>query len=368
MRKIIFLFGFLLFCFGIYLLIDGNSKEISSNTHNLNEDPTPSPIVQQKTEWSLTAVGDIMLSRNVESVMLKQTEKYDYPYLKTKDLLVGSSVFANLETPLIDGPAVPSGTMVFRSATANAKALAEAGFNVVSLANNHTPNKSQAGLISTFSSLTDAKILYVGAGINVAEAYSPKVQKISNDFSVAWLAYNDRDVVPESYGAGTTSKGLDWAGTALMNESKLEEEIAKAKTLANYVIVSMHSGREYTAVPNTSQTTFAHRAIDAGADLVIGHHPHVVQSVEKYQEKYIFYSLGNFIFDQMFSDETRRGIMLNFIFEDKNITQIEIIPTVIENYTQPRVASTKEAQWIIDRLKITTTTKDDKYFVDLNSK
>lgn len=255
--------------------------------------------------------------------------------------------------------------MVFRADIAHAKALANAGFNILSLANNHTPNQSQKGLISTFSSLTDAGIAYVGAGKNVKEAYSPTITSINDDFKVSWLAYNDRDVVPESYGAGLTSKGADWAGTALMNESKLEEEIAEAKLLSQFVIVSMHSGTEYKETPNESQQTFAHRAIDAGADLVIGHHPHVVQTVEKYKEKYIFYSLGNFIFDQMFSDETRRGLMLKISFTDNTISQIELIPTVIENYSQPRVANEKEALWVLKRLQFDYQTLENKYYLKI---
>lgn len=363
-KIILFWFGFYIFLFGIILFIlkFENSNTALNDTISSVATPSPSP---ETIDWSLTAIGDIMLSRNVQTTSLKQPSKYLYPYEKIQNILTNDLIFANLETPLIAGSQVQSGTMVFRADIENAKALKSAGFNILSLANNHTPNQSQKGLISTFSTLTDAGIQYVGAGKNVQEAYSPKLT-LANGYKVAWLAYNDRDVVPESYGAGYTSKGIDWAGTALMNESKLEDEIAQAKSLGQYVIVSMHSGTEYTAKPNESQKIFAHRSIDAGADLVIGHHPHVVQTVEKYQDKYIFYSLGNFIFDQMFSDETRRGLVLKINFSNNIIKKIELVPTVIENYAQPRVANEKEADWVLKRLQYTYISQDNKYYLNLD--
>lgn len=367
MKKSLFFIGLILTCVGIYLIsikyikIQNTTSNESpkTTTSKPTQTPTPKPV-----DWTMTAVGDIMLSRNVDAVMHKQTLLYDYPYAKIKQILNSDINFANLETPLIEGKPVPSGTMVFRADPENANALNKAGFNMISLANNHTPNQGQKGLTSTFTALNNANIQYVGAGRDIEETFSPKIID-AKGFKVAFLAYNDSDVVPDSYGAGVNSKNEPWAGTALMSDANLATEISLAKSISDYVIISMHSGTEYTVNPNKRQIDFAHQSIDLGADLVIGHHPHVVQTVEKYKEKYIFYSLGNNIFDQMFSNETRRGLGLRFTFKDSAILHIELIPTVIENYAQPRIANSLEAKWILDRLNFPYYKEGEQYYLTI---
>lgn len=369
--KKIFLLGLTLFIIGLILKLEPQKIKPSFLTTQNNNDNegfitvSPSPeatTVNQK--WSLAAVGDIMLSRNVDATIKKTEQQYDYPYTKIKSFLPGDIVFGNLETPLIDGASVPSGTMVFRSDIKNAEALKKAGFTILSLANNHTPNQGQKGLLSTFQVLTDQELTYIGAGKNYNDAYSYKTVQINN-FKIAWLAYNDNDVVPPSYGASGENEENSHAGTALMQNAKLEEEIQAAKEKTDFIIISMHSGTEYKELPNSHQIDFAHRAIDAGADLVIGHHPHVVQTIEKYKDKYILYSLGNFIFDQMFSNETRGGILVKFNFLNKKITSIQLVPTMIVNYSQPAIASKTDASWILKRLQYPYTTETDNYYLDL---
>jgi poly-gamma-glutamate synthesis protein (capsule biosynthesis protein) len=105
-------------------------------------------------------------------------------------------------------------------------------------------------------------------------------------------------------------------------------------------------------LPNSEQVEFAHAAIDAGADMVIGHHPHVTQTVEKYKEKFIFYSLGNFIFDQMWSLETRRGLMFKARFDCRGLEEIELVPTLIENYAKPIIVIDENRDQVLDRLKV----------------
>jgi len=152
-------------------------------------------------------------------------------------------------------------------------------------------------------------------------------------------------------------------GTALMQKAKMIDAVGAAKGKADLVIVSMHSGIEYTGKPNDSQIDFAHGAIDAGADLVIGHHPHVVQMAEKYKGKYIFYSLGNFIFDQMWSQETREGLMIKIYFSKTGVSKISPVPIIIENYSQPRIANSAEAEKILKRLSIPLE-KEEVYYWD----
>ncbi|MDD5569291.1 MAG: CapA family protein, partial [Candidatus Pacebacteria bacterium] len=140
------------------------------------------------------------------------------------------------------------------------------------------------------------------------------------------------------------------AGIAFLDKEKMAAAVAEAKKQADIVIVSMHAGTEYIYTPMEEQTSFARAAIDAGADMVIGHHPHVVQQMEKYNGKYIFYSLGNFIFDQMWSLPTRQGIALKIVFTKQGVKNIEIAPVLIDDYCQPHILDYGSAKDILARL------------------
>ena len=139
-----------------------------------------------------------------------------------------------------------------------------------------------------------------------------------------------------------------------MDLLKLKNDIAKLKPQVDLVVIMMHAGVEYTNQPNTQQKQFAHTAIDAGADLVIGHHPHWVQVTEIYQGKPILYSLGNLVFDQMWSKETAEGALAQITIVDKSITGIKIIPIEIKDYGQATVATGKIKSDILKRMNLTT--------------
>jgi len=299
---------------------------------------------QASEEVFLVAVGDISFSRGVERIVKKQKD-INYPFLKIRDYLKSADlVFGNLETPITQGSEIPDFEMIFRSNPGTEQALKQAGFSILSLANNHTPNFGEKGLKDTFNYLENASIKYVGAGQNGQEAYQPiYIEKKGIKF--AFLAYNDTDVVPAYYEASTNR-----AGTAFMRIDKMTEAVKEAKQKADFVIVSMHAGIEYDGKPNNSQINFAHTAIDAGADLVIGHHPHVVQTLEKYKGKYIFYSLGNFVFDQPQSEETKEGLAIKVYFAKNGINKISLLPVVMENLAQPEIANRNKADKILQRL------------------
>lgn len=301
-------------------------------------------IFRYKKQVSLLAVGDIMLSRDVAS-QIKKLNDYHYPFLKTVALTQTADLaFGNLETPITPGRQIKTGEMLFRSDPEVVQGLVYAGFDILSLANNHTPNFGQKGLLDTFNYLKSAGISYVGAGENLDSALAPVIKEVKG-LKFAFLAFNDFNSVPKSYFATQTQPG-----TAPMDLDNLKNSIAQAKTQADFVIISLHSGTEYASSSNSRQQNFARLAIDAGAALVIGHHPHVVQNLEKYHNGYIFYSLGNFIFDQMWSAETRQGLAAEIIFNSSGLTNIKLHPIVIENYSQPRLASPEESQEILNRL------------------
>ncbi len=295
-------------------------------------------------EISLVAVGDIMPSGRVAEKMRQYG--IDYPFLHVSDFLKsGDLTFANLESPITSGRRIKTGEMTFRSDPAVAAVLHRVGVSIVSLANNHTPNFGARGLLDTFKYLKENNIQYVGAGKDAEEAAAPAYVTVKEK-TFAFLAYNDTDVVPLSYEAGENHPG-----TAFMRLKKMEQAVKAAKTKADFVIVSMHAGTEYRAKPNASQVAFAHRAIEAGAELVIGHHPHVVQTMEQYRGKYIFYSLGNFVFDQMWSAETRRGLALKIFFNENGVTRVSYHPVLISDFSQPNFLTGPAAAAVVARLR-----------------
>ena len=371
-RKITWLISLSIFALAIVLLGSSYYLHSSKNRETLNNQSQgekefldfsdqKKKLPQASEEVSLVAVGDISFSRGVERMVKKQKD-LNYPFLKIRDYLKSADlVFGNLETPITEGPEIPDFEMVFRSNPGTEQTLKQAGFSVLSLANNHTPNFGEQGLKDTFNYLAEVGIKFVGAGNNEQEANQP-VYIETKGIKFAFLAYNDTDIVPASYEATNSH-----AGTAFMRTERMTQAVKEAKQKTDFVIVSMHSGIEYTDKLNDSQVNFAHAAIDAGADLIIGHHPHVVQTVEKYKGKYIFYSLGNFVFDQPQSQETKEGLAIKVYFAKDGINKISLLPVVMENLVQPRMTNQSEAEKILQRLKFSLANQDIYSWSDDNS-
>jgi poly-gamma-glutamate synthesis protein (capsule biosynthesis protein) len=323
-----------------FVLVSNNPffKKSADITAEISKEVVPQK--PENKEVSLIAVGDIMLSRGVAVKMAKNGT--DYPFLKVGDYLkTGNIVFANLETPISEGRAILPGEMYFRTEPGLEKQLKANNFSILSLANNHTGNFGTKGLEQTFKYLNEAGIKYVGAGENANEANAPIIIE-SNGLKFAFLAYTDIDFTPAEYGATDES-----AGVAFMDKEKMATAIIEAKKQADFVIVSMHAGNEYQTLPSDKQIEYAHLAIDSGAELVIGHHPHVVEPIEKYNGKYIFYSLGNFIFDQMWSMPTREGVIEKITFDKAGVKSLETKVVRIDDYAQPNIIESPEADSVL---------------------
>lgn len=300
-------------------------------------------------EVSFLAVGDIMLSRGVAYKIGKHTP--EYPFEKTKDILWKSDlVFGNLEGPILEGRTIQNNEMVFRIDPNLVSTLSGNNFGILSLANNHIPNFDEEGIKSTITKLGYQNIYTVGAGKG-EEAYQPTIINVKG-IRIAFLAYTDPIMVPVSYGASE-----EHYGTAFMDSSRLDKDITSAKEKADLVIVYMHAGEEYETKPTSRQTKFARAAIDSGAHLVIGSHAHIVQSVEKYKDKYIVYGLGNFIFDQMFSLQTRQGVMAKFILTKEGVKSLDFTPFLINDYCQPTPVVGADATKILKLLKLDSLPK-----------
>ncbi|MFA5080511.1 MAG: CapA family protein [Candidatus Paceibacterota bacterium] len=292
----------------------------------------------------LVATGDIMLSRGVNARMVKNGN--NYPFLQVADYLKnGDIIFGNLESPIALGDTIALDGTVFRARPGVEKSLKDAGFNVLSLANNHMGNQGPEGINFTIDSLKNIGILTSGAGKNIEEASTPAVIT-KNSLRFAFLSYTDGTIIPSSYEATDDNPGVLY-----MDENRLVNDIAEAKKMADFVIISMHAGNEYVYSPVQKQISFSHKAIDSGADLVIGHHPHRVQDVENYNGKYIFYSLGNFVFDQEWSIETKQGLIAEIYFNKKGVVDFNLIPVLINDYCQPSILDGDDAVEVFKNIK-----------------
>lgn len=252
----------------------------------------------------LAFVGDIMLDRGVKYSLNKNFGgDYGELFSKVKDQLAGYDLlFGNLEGPVSDKGADGGSLYSFRFETKVIPVMKDAGFDIFSVANNHIFNWGQVAFEDTLARLADEGIDYVGGGMSGSEAYQEKIVNVSG-VEIAFLAFSEF----KDGGVNSTSTK---SGIALISEEEIKNSVSKARSKADLVIVSFHFGNEYETKPNDFQKKYAELAMDSGADLVIGSHPHVVENPEQYKNAWVAYSLGNFIFDQAFSDATMQGGLL----------------------------------------------------------
>jgi poly-gamma-glutamate capsule biosynthesis protein CapA/YwtB (metallophosphatase superfamily) len=219
----------------------------------------------------LLFVGDIMLSRAVGARM-QATNDWGYPFRKIADTLRAADLaIGNLECPVSEGGKNQYHLYSFRADPKTPAGLNEAGFGVVSLANNHMYDWGAPALLDTVRRVREAGVRTVGAGQNDLEAHYPLVVDLAG-VRLAFLAYVD--VEPKNAAAGPDRPGVAW-----LDAERVLADIRFARSLADVLVVLPHWGIEYAKLPSRSQVALAHQMIDAGADLVIGGHPHVIQPV-----------------------------------------------------------------------------------------
>ena len=284
------------------------------------------------SEINLFFVGDIMLGRGVEYMINKQGKgDFKFSFLKIASELQKSDIlFANLEGPISDRGVRVGSIYSFRFKPEAVDGLVYGGFDILSLANNHMLDYQRIALEDTMNILKENNIDYIGAGFNKEEAFSLKIKEIKNT-RIGFLAYTN--LGPGNWKAGEKNSGMAWISENDIGE--IAEDIKKSKKEVDILIISLHAGEEYEENPTSFQTSFAMNCIENGADLVVGHHSHVVQKIERYNDGWIAYSLGNFIFDQGFSEETMKSIILKVAIKDKKIKEISSENIRINEYFQP---------------------------------
>jgi poly-gamma-glutamate capsule biosynthesis protein CapA/YwtB (metallophosphatase superfamily) len=326
---------------------------------------------------TLTAVGDIMLSRGVEKYL--SAKGYAYPFQHVKDTLRGSDlVFGNLELPLSSRgtlhPTKKLGYPAFRVDPVAVGGLLTAGFNVLSLANNHILDYGEEALLDTIEVLRANGIYPVGMGRNIREARTPVFLQVKG-VKVAFLAY-----------CSFYKASAHQAGTAPFEPELMVEDIRAARQAADVVVVSLHRGIEYSPCPLPRHRAVVHRLIDAGAALILGHHPHLLQGIERHRNGLIAYSLGNFVFDTNDEEEMRKkisgsrfgqitcrifapehlrldeSIILRCALTAQGVEQVNLLPVRISPTCQPVLVEGPEKERILRRVELLSALLQDRTF------
>jgi poly-gamma-glutamate capsule biosynthesis protein CapA/YwtB (metallophosphatase superfamily) len=307
------------------------------------------PPQKKETNWSLMALGDVMLARNAGRAMARHG--FEYPFGKIAALTRKATLtFANLESPIAEsGRPLPGKQIAFRAAPEAAKALAYAGIDVVSLANNHAFDYGEEALLETIRLLGEQQIAAVGAGENWQEATAPLWLDVAGQ-KVAFIAASEMADLFFSYSYPVPSRATEEkAGVAPLEKEWLLEAIGRARPRADLIVVSLHWGVEDSSQVTGSQRALARELIDHGADLILGHHPHVLQGLEFYKDKLIVYSLANTIFDQ--NDETNKeGMLLTLQFTGSELKRVWALPTYIYEKGQGALAGEEKGERIRSRL------------------
>ncbi len=284
---------------------------------------------QERHPITMLFVGDVMMTRGV-GMKIKGAHNPLFPFLHIQDRLQKADfTFANLEGPISERGMNQGSIYSFRMKPEVLEGLKFAGFDMLSVANNHIWDWGVDALSDTLTLLKQNNIISLGAGMNEQEANEAKMVNVGA-LRVGFLGCTT--LYPKNLEAFGEHPGVSHCA-----QETLESEIRALRPQVDVVIVSLHWGEEYQTRSNKNQQMMARRLIDAGADLIVGHHPHVTQEVERYQNGWIAYSLGNFVFDQDFSDETMRGMMLEVIAENNHIREVNPIAIQLNSDFQPEV-------------------------------
>ena len=303
----------------------------SVSVQSVFDGPPPSLIgLDTRKFTTLIATGDVIPARSVNYEMVIRND-FTYPFQQTyRYTRAADLTLINLESPLITGCQVDNYGMTFCGDPRVASGLQLAGVDIANLPNNHIGNYGVDAIHETEAHLTAAGIAWDGFG--------HIVYRTVHGVRFAFLGFN---------GVG---EDVDLA--------EMKREIHQARSRADVVVVSFHWGREYTAIPliapgvaNQDPRMIAHAAVNDGADLIIGNHPHWVQGIELYRDKFICYAHGNFVFDQMWSMETRHGVVGTYTFYGKQLIGVHYRAVQIENYAQPHFLSAADETPILGQMR-----------------
>lgn len=261
---------------------------------------------KEPIEENLILTGDIMLGRSVMNQSIIKNN-YNYPFEKVAEKLKSADITAiNLENPITDKCPVSNSGFIFCADPKTIEGLNYAGVDVANLANNHMNNYGKNGMIQTENYLKNSNIDFTG----------------DNNLTIK----NVKDIKFGFLGFDFTSNNPKDEDFKLISESKNKVDV---------LVVFVHWGVEYRSTPTDGQKETAKKIIIAGADVVAGSHPHWVQNMEYINGKPVFYSLGNFVFDQPWSEETKKGLAVKLTYQGKELKKIDDMPIYMKKFAQP---------------------------------
>ncbi|MBC8214463.1 MAG: CapA family protein [Candidatus Marinimicrobia bacterium] len=339
---------------------------------------------------TINFVGDIMLGRGYEYAGgIIPTQGVEAIFEPTLSVLGENAdiTVANLECPLTTSTNHhPTKPIYFKGSPENVAGLTYAGIDIVTLANNHILDYMLDGIRETQTVLTENNILFSGAGVNSYEAYLPVFYQHSG-VNIAFLANSDRTGQYNNY-QPYLNAGYNKPGFAYLTPYYTEQQIQSVQDVADLIVIEMHAGSEYSTAPGSDydksdwieeiledeeysplndvpqmwDVELRHHTIDAGADLVIIHHPHIIQGVEVYNGKLIAHSLGNFAFDLSYA-ETFPSMILNAKINETGFYDYSITPIYIDDYI-PKQATGELGQHLLDYLAMRSKDLDTYLFID----
>lgn len=308
-----------------------------------------SPIIDARRVTFL-AVGDIMLSRGVARA-IDRSGNPELPFSEMEGVFRTTDFnFGNLENPISGNDAIAGKGLRFNMRRSDVAGLKANNFKVLNLANNHALDQGVTGLRRTTEFLKSQGITTLGVGDDLAAAWRPKTITVKG----VTIGFVGASYASDNNGGDGRNPYVARIEDGEYLSRAIDELRADG---VDFIIATMHAGTEYRRRPNDAQVAFARQAIDLGADMVIGAHPHWPQTFEEYRGRYIFYSLGNFIFDQKWSIDTREGLALRITlkmqkkpFFGTRVEEIEFLPVIIDNASTPRLADEAESRRILNKI------------------
>lgn len=276
---------------------------------------------------SVVMTGDVMLARTVNQQMIASHDQFPFnhtaSFLRGFDLTVG-----NLECVVSTlGNAIPGKQFTFEANPLGFDRLLDAGYDIVSVANNHSGDYGKDAFADMLHHLRARGITPVGGGLDATEAHLPVLTTVHST-TIGFLAYCE--IGPDYFAATSTTPGHAW-----LTADAVRAGVAAARPYCDFLIVFNHWGVEYVTMENSHQQDIAHLAIDTGADLVVGCHPHVIQPSEIYRGKPIVYSLGNFVFDYMTDPLTSACNVLTLSIQGAKLLDWKLVHATIGDWGQP---------------------------------
>ncbi|MDP9237278.1 MAG: CapA family protein [Chloroflexota bacterium] len=327
-------------------------KVVAAVTASATAEPAPQTIAAPTVEpiTHLLFTGDLIPARCTYAKIEALGGDYTLPFQPLHDLLAGADITIGSLDATASDAGTPFGCTPTFSLAAPAAAVAGfryAGYDVIAHAANHIKDCGidpcgDRAMLETDANLRAAGIASVGSGRNLTEARAPVIV-VRNGVAFAFLAYDDI--------AGYYHATADDPGSAPLDPETIAEDVAAARKFAHVVIIVPHWGIEYTSMPSERQQEFVRAAAAAGADMIVGNHPHWPQAHERIGNMFVAYALGNFVFDQDWSLETQQGVLLDVTFTGTRMTSTRYIPIHIYDQYQPRLADGPEAKEILDRIE-----------------